>query len=244
VASLVKRQGSPWAWRKPCSLSHGKRHAVDGLLNDCDVGAVVFAFLESAARGETVAGGSRAVHDFAFEQFALEVGGHEVPPMHLELEASGDGCQRAQGAWPEGGTKGLVVVDPGDLCAALYAQSSLQLARALDLVDPDEFDQAAASRHLVPGHYPPRCVAFVVVDLEPFSFGPSDWILGERFGSITRVDGYGGRRRKISLPGDVVAHGAEACEHGGVVGSGTSIALRIVTCTAHVGDLLAGRTHW
>jgi hypothetical protein len=42
----------------------------------------------------------------------------------------------------------LLVVDAGDLCASLHTKSSLELAAAFNLVNPNEFDKAAAMRDL------------------------------------------------------------------------------------------------
>ena len=64
----------------------GLRHAVDGLLDDADALAVVFALDELAVLIETVAGRGRTVHHLALEELALEVGRDEVPPVHGETE--------------------------------------------------------------------------------------------------------------------------------------------------------------
>ena len=68
--------------------------------------------------------------------------------MHVHVPGGGKGAQRAERGRTHGRTKRLLVVDAGDLCASLNTESSLELTAAFDLVNPNEFDEAAAMRDL------------------------------------------------------------------------------------------------
>ena len=101
------------------------------------------------------------VGHFTLLERALEVSGHEVPPAEVHVTLSGDSGKHAEGREAEISTVRLVIIDAFDLVAALHAQARFQAAVALDLEDPDEFDQAAVSGHLMDGDPLPRPICLV-----------------------------------------------------------------------------------
>ena len=67
----------------------------------------------------------------------------------------------------------MIVVDAFDLVATLNTQARLEAAVALDLIDPNEFDEAAIGGNHVNGNPFPRLVGLVVLHLDIHGLGPT-----------------------------------------------------------------------
>eukprot|EP00965_Chrysotila_dentata_P008085 263727-Pleurochrysis_carterae.AAC.5 len=77
-----------------------------------------------------------AVHRFARLELALKICCNEVPSAHGESALGGNRGECSQRCGTHCGAKGLLVVNSGDLRAALDAEPSFEGAVALPFVDP------------------------------------------------------------------------------------------------------------
>eukprot|EP00966_Prymnesium_polylepis_P327140 7383010-Prymnesium_polylepis.1 len=129
----------------------GLRHPVDGFLDTENAGTSVSADVRNrfaVLHAMFVSRGQRTVDHFAFFEFALKVGGYEVPTTHAEAPLGGDGTQDSKGGGTHGGAEGLIIVHAGDLRAALDAQTGLLLPATFGLVGPCHAHEASAvGRH-------------------------------------------------------------------------------------------------